>query len=97
MLSCPSCGTTARLARRLHPVHPTSEDQPDQADTDPLHFDNIKTQRQLSDEGRKQAQTLGEPSGRSSWPTEKVISSKFHRAQEAATLLDMGEVSVSAT
>ena len=38
--------------------HPKTN--PDQADTDPLHLDNIQAQRQLSDEGRKQATTLGE-------------------------------------
>ena len=32
----------------------------DQADTDPLHIDNVKAQRQLSDDGRKQARGLGE-------------------------------------
>src|SRR5262249_26693152 len=32
----------------------------DQADTDPLHLDNVKAQRQLSDEGRKQAKALGD-------------------------------------
>ena len=38
--------------------HPRTN--PDQADTDPLHLDNIKAQRQLSDQGRTQAKTLGE-------------------------------------
>ena len=37
--------------------HPKTN--PDQADTDPLHIDNVKAQRQLSDEGRKQAKDLG--------------------------------------
>jgi hypothetical protein len=31
----------------------------DQADTDPLNLDNIKAQRQLTDEGRNQAKALG--------------------------------------
>jgi broad specificity phosphatase PhoE len=38
--------------------HPKTN--PDQADTAPLHLDNIKAQRQLSEEGRKQAKALGE-------------------------------------
>src|SRR5437868_7371550 len=38
--------------------HPKTN--PDQADTDPLHLDNVKAQRQLSEEGRAQAKTLGE-------------------------------------
>ena len=64
----------------------------DQADTDPLHLDNIKAQRQLSDEGRKQAKALGEAFRALKIPVDKVISSKFYRAQEAAKLLDVGEV-----
>src|SRR4051812_15177413 len=32
----------------------------DQADTDPLHLENVKSQRQLTDEGRKQATAIGE-------------------------------------
>ena len=67
----------------------------DQADTDPLHLDNIKAQRQLSDEGRKQAKTLGAAFRTLKIPVEKVISSKFYRAQEAAKLLDVGAVTAS--
>src|SRR5207253_2815060 len=67
----------------------------DQADTDPLHLDIIQAQRQLSDEGRKQAQSLGEAFRALKLPINKVISSKFYRAQEAAKLLDIGEVTAS--
>lgn len=73
--------------------HPKTD--PDQADTDPLHLDNIKAQRQLSDEGRKQAKALGEAFRALKLPIDKVISSKFYRAQEAAKLLDIGEVTAS--
>src|SRR5437879_6804120 len=73
--------------------HPKTN--PDQADTDPLHLDNIKAQRQLSDEGRKQATALGEAVLALKLPVDKVISSKFQRAQEAAKLLDIGEVTAS--
>src|SRR5438093_2168805 len=73
--------------------HPKTN--PDQADTDPLHLDNVKAQRQLSDEGRKQAKALGEAFRALKIPVGKVISSKFHRAQEAAKLLDVGEVTTS--
>src|SRR5438132_12817420 len=59
----------------------------DQADTDPLHLDNIQAQRQLSDEGRKQAQSLGEAFRALKLPIDRAISSKFYRAQEAAKLL----------
>ena len=73
--------------------HPRTN--PDQADTDPLNLDNIKAQRQLSDDGRKQAKALGESFRALGIPVEKVISSKFQRAQEAAKLLAVGEVTTS--
>src|SRR5437660_10194369 len=60
----------------------------DQADTDPLHLDNIKAQRQLSDDGRQQAKALGAAFRALQIPVGKVIASKFNRAQEAARLLD---------
>jgi phosphohistidine phosphatase SixA len=67
----------------------------DQADTDPLNLDNVKAQRQLSDEGRKQAKALGEAFRALKIPVAKVLSSKFYRAQEAAKLLKIGEVTAS--
>src|SRR5437764_14471285 len=73
--------------------HPRTN--PDQADTDPLHLENVKAQRQLSDEGRRQAKALGEALRALKIPVEKVISSKFYRAQEAAQLLGVGEVTAS--
>src|SRR4029077_5337660 len=65
------------------------------ADTDPLNLDNIKAQRQLSNDGRKQAKALGESFRALGIPVEKVISSKFQRVQEAAKLLAVGEVITS--
>jgi len=73
--------------------HPKTN--PDQADTDPLNLDNVKAQRQLSEDGRKQAKALGEAFRALKIPIEKVVSSKFYRAQEAAKLLDVGEVATS--
>src|SRR5438552_2349887 len=73
--------------------HPKTN--PDQADTDPLHLDNINAQRQLSDEGRQQAKALGEAFRALKLPIEKVIASKFYRAQEAAKLLDVGPVTAN--
>ena len=67
----------------------------DQADTDPLHIDNVKAQRQLSDEGRKQARDLGEALRVLKIPVAAVRSSRFWRAQEAATLLALGKVEAS--
>jgi phosphohistidine phosphatase SixA len=73
--------------------HPKTNE--DQADTDPLHLENVQAQRQLSDEGRQQARSIGESFRTLRIPVEKVISSKFQRAQEAARLLELGEVTTS--
>src|SRR5947199_7862329 len=73
--------------------HPATN--PDQADTDPLHLDNVKAQRQLSDAGRKQAKALGHAFRALKIPVARVVSSKFNRAQEAARLMDVGEVTAS--
>src|SRR5437879_1873544 len=73
--------------------HPRTN--PDQADTDHLNLDNINAQRQLSDEGRKQAKAMGEAFRSLKFPIDRVISSRFYRAQEAAKLLEIGDVTVS--
>jgi phosphohistidine phosphatase SixA len=73
--------------------HPRTN--PDQADTDPLNLDNIKAQRQLSDDGRQQARVLGESFRALQIPVEKVISSMFQRAHEGAKLLALGEITAS--
>ena len=73
--------------------HPATD--PDQADTDPLHLDNVKAQRQLSDEGRRQAKAVGAAFRALRIPVGTVIASKFYRAREAAKLLDIGEVTTS--
>jgi broad specificity phosphatase PhoE len=73
--------------------HPKTN--PDQADTDPLHLENVQAQRQLSEEGRQQAKALGTAFRALKLPVGNVIASKFHRAQEAARLLDIGEVTPS--
>src|SRR5437899_12383419 len=87
----PSAGLLPELKKGgyvLFVRHPRTN--PDQADTDPLNLDNIKAQRQLSDDGRKQARALGECFRALGIPVEKVISSKFNRAHEAAKLLAVG-------
>jgi phosphohistidine phosphatase SixA len=73
--------------------HPQTN--PDQADIDPLNLDNIKAQRQLTDEGRRQAKAMGEAFRALKIPVGKVMASKFYRAREAAKLLDVGEVMAS--
>ena len=60
---------------------------PDQADTDPLHLDNVQAQRQLTDEGRQQARTLGDAFRALKIPVGTITCSKFNRAQEMAKLL----------
>jgi phosphohistidine phosphatase SixA len=77
----------------LYVRHPKTNE--DQADTDPLHLDNVQAQRQLSDEGRAQAKALGTAVRALRIPVDHVLSSKFHRAQEAARVMDLGEVSTS--
>ena len=74
--------------------HPRTN--PDQADTDPLNLDNIKAQRHLTDDGRKQAKAVGEAFRTLKIPVDRVISSKFYRAHEAAKLLGVAEVTTSA-
>jgi phosphohistidine phosphatase SixA len=68
---------------------------PDQADTDPLNLDNTKAQRQLSEEGRRQAKAVGQAFRDLKIPVDKVIASKFQRAYDAAKLLDVAEVETS--
>ena len=68
---------------------------PDQADTDPLNLDNTKAQRQLSEEGRRQAKAIGQALRDLKIPVDKVIASKFQRAYEAAKLLDVADVETS--
>jgi phosphohistidine phosphatase SixA len=77
----------------LYVRHPKTN--PDQADTDPLHIENVHAQRQLSDEGRKQAKDLGDALRTLKIPVGAVMSSKFFRAQEAAKLLGVGKVETS--
>ncbi len=75
--------------------HPKTD--PNQADTDPLHLDNVKAQRQLTDEGRRQAKALGEAFRALKIPVGKVVASKFHRTQEAAKPLTWARSRPSST
>ena len=67
----------------------------DQADTDPLHLENVAQQRQLSDEGRAHAKRIGEAIRRLGIPIASVTTSLFFRAQETATLLNVGPMTTS--
>jgi len=68
---------------------------PDQADADPLHLDDIKAQRQLTDEGRARAKALGAVLRALHIPVERVLASKLKRAQDTAELLGLGPVETS--
>lgn len=67
----------------------------DQADTNPLHLDDVQAQRQLSDEGRAQAKSIGAAWRALGVPVDKVVSSQFQRARETADLLKVGTVETS--
>jgi phosphohistidine phosphatase SixA len=58
----------------------------DQADTDTMHLNNIKAQRQLSKEGQRQAKLIGEAFRANKIPIGEVLVSQYYRAQEAAKL-----------
>lgn len=66
-----------------------------QADTDPLNLENVKAQRQLTDEGRQMARDIGAAMKKIGIPVEKVIASRFYRATESAKLLDVAPVETS--
>ena len=57
-----------------------------------MNLDNIRAQRQLTDEGRNQAKALGAALRRLKIPVGKIVASKFYRARETAELLDLGAV-----
>ena len=60
---------------------------PDQADTDPLHRDDIASQRLLSAQGRAVATQVGDSFRKLGIPLGKVYSSEFNRATETAKLV----------
>ena len=73
--------------------HPTTEHT--QADTDPWHLDNIQAQRQLSDKGRGQSQSIGQALKALGLPVGHVVTSKFYRAIEAAKLAAFSDIQSS--
>ncbi len=60
---------------------------PNQADTDPLHRDNIASQRLLSPQGREIATRVGNSFRVLGIPLGQVYSSEFNRATETAKLV----------
>src|SRR5437764_13020911 len=67
----------------------------DQADTDPLNFANVAKQRQLNDEGRALAKSIGESMRKLKIPVGQVHTSMFQRAVDTGTLLGFGDVKPS--
>jgi phosphohistidine phosphatase SixA len=59
----------------------------DQADTNPFNLDDIAKQRQLNDQGRADAQAVGDAFRRAGVPIGKSYSSRFQRAVETARLI----------
>src|SRR5882757_4927261 len=67
----------------------------DQADTDPLNLTNVAQQRQLNDEGRALAKSIGEFLHKLRIPVGQVQTSMFQRAVDTGTLLGFGDVKPS--
>ena len=68
----------------------------DQADTDPLNPSNVAKQRQLNDDGRALAKSIGESLRKLRIPVGQVHSSLFKRAVDTGTLMGFGDVTASA-
>jgi phosphohistidine phosphatase SixA len=68
----------------------------DQADTDPLNPGNAAKQRQLNDEGRMLARSMGESLHRLRIPVGQVHTSLFRRAIDTGVLMGFGDVKASA-
>jgi phosphohistidine phosphatase SixA len=69
---------------------------PDQADTDPLNFKNVAQQRQLNDNGRMLARSIGDSLRKLKIPVGSVHTSMFQRAIETGQLLGFGDVTPTA-
>ena len=68
----------------------------DQADTDPLNPSNVAKQRQLNDDGRTLAKSIGESLRKLRIPVGQVHSSLFQRAVDTGALMGFGDVTASA-
>jgi phosphohistidine phosphatase SixA len=65
---------------------------PDKADTDPLNFDNIAAQRNLSDNGKALAKAFGDAIRQAAVPVSKVYTSKYNRAYETAVIAGFKDI-----
>ena len=68
----------------------------DQADSDPLSISNVAKQRQLNDNGRTLARSIGDSMRKLKIPVGQVTTSQFNRAVETGTLLGFGAVTSTA-
>jgi len=64
----------------------------DQADTDPLNYEDLSRQRQLTPAGRDLARKVGEMFKSLNIPIGTTYTSRFHRAVETGKLIGGGEV-----
>jgi broad specificity phosphatase PhoE len=69
---------------------------PDQADTDPLNFDNVATQRNLNEQGKALAKAFGDAIRQAGIPIGKVFTSKYNRAYETAVIAGFEEIEKTA-
>jgi hypothetical protein len=67
----------------------------DQADTDPLNPKNVGQQRQLNDDGRTLAKSIGESLSKLRIPVGQVHTSLFQRAIDTGAMMGFGEVRTS--
>ena len=63
---------------------------------DPLNLKNVAQQRQLNDQGRELARSIGDAMRKLKVPVGQVHTSMFYRAVETGTLLGFGPVTSSA-
>jgi phosphohistidine phosphatase SixA len=64
----------------------------DQADTDPLNLKNVAQQRQLNDQGRAAARSIGDALRKLNIPVAQVQTSMFQRAVETGSLMGLGNL-----
>jgi broad specificity phosphatase PhoE len=67
----------------------------DQANTDSMSRPNVSAERQLNDQGRAQAKSIGEAMRKLKIPVGLVLTSMTQRAVDTATLLGFGEVTAT--
>lgn len=67
----------------------------DQANADPMSRKNVSAQRQLTEQGRAQAESIGASMRKLKIPVGLVLTSTTQRAVDTGTLLGFGEVTAT--